>query len=471
MVDETQNIPLQPTQSPAEIAPSSDRLSEVHVAEIHAALELSDTAEVLRLTEDFHASDTAALLGLLESDEREKLVQMLFADFDAEILTYLDEEVRSEIMGYLGRDKTAEALSELETDDAVQIVEDLEEDAKQELLEAVSEETRAEIEEGLAYPEQSAGRLMNTRFAAVPEFWTVGAVIDYLRNYESREELPDDFYAIMVVDPRYHPVGSVMTSRVMQYHRETPIRDLMREELHAIPTGMDQEEAANLFRRYGLVEAPVTNPAGRIVGVLTLDDIVHVIAEEEEEDYLRAGGVFDRDLHAGLFDTVKRRLPWLIMNLITANFAAFVISNFEGVIEKWVTLVVLMPMIASMAGNAGTQSVTVAVRAIATRELQSQNAWPVIRKEMLTNLCNGIVLSALMATVIMLIYRDWHLASIFATATIAVLTVAGLSGSLIPLLLNRYKIDPAIASGVFLTMLTDVLSFFCFLSLAAWVVL
>jgi magnesium transporter len=453
------------------LSAAETRLSDDHIAQIREALEEDNAPEALRLLEDFHASDTATLFGLIESDERLQLVQVLFADFDAEILTYLDDEIRSEIIGYLGKDKTAEALGELETDDAVQIIEDLAEDEKQELLEAVSEETRAEIEEGLAYPEDSAGRLMNTRFAAVPEFWTVGDVIDYLRDYENREELPDDFYAIMVVDPRYHPVGAVMTSRVMQYQREAPIRNLMREELHAIPAAMDREEAANLFRRYGLVETPVVNAEGRMVGVLTLDDIIHVIAEEEEEDYLRAGGVFDRDLHAGLFATVRRRLPWLIMNLMTANFAAFVISQFEGVIEKWVTLVVLMPMIASMAGNAGTQSVTVAVRAIATRELQSQNAWPVIRKEMLTNLCNGIVLSALMATVIMVIYKDWHLASIFATATIAVLTVAGLSGSLIPLMLHRYKIDPAIASGVFLTMLTDVLSFFCFLGLAAWVVL
>lgn len=466
MADE-QDLPLpEVTLSAAET-----RLSADHIASIRAALEQGDVPEALHLLEDFHASDTATLFGLITSEERARLVQVLFADFDPEILTYLDEEVRGEVIGYLGKEKTAEALTELETDDAVQIIEDLEEAEKQELLEAVSEETRAELVEGLAYPEHSAGRLMNTRFAAVPEFWTVGAVIDYLRDVDNRDELPDDFYALMVVDPRYHPVGSVMTSRVMQYERHVPIRELMREELHAIPTEMDREEAANLFRRYGLVEVPVVNPSGRLVGVLTIDDIVHVIAEEEEEDYLRAGGVFDRDLHAGLFETVRRRLPWLIMNLATANFAAFVISRFEHVIEHWVTLAVLMPMIASMAGNAGTQSTTVSVRAIATRELQSQNAWPVIRKEILTNLCNGLFLSSLMSAAIMLIYRDWHLAGIFSAATITVLTVSGLAGSLIPLMLHRHKIDPAIASGVFLTMLTDVLSFFTFLGLAAWWVL
>lgn len=455
----------------AAIAPIPEPLDPDHIARIRQALASHNSGETHELIADFHPSDIATLFGLIDSEERKQLTATLSEKFDPEILTYLDEEIRGEIIGYLGTQKTAEAIAELETDDAVQVLEVLEEAEKQELLEAVPEETRVELEEGLAYPEQSAGRLMNTRFAAVPEFWTVGDVIDYLRAEQDTDELPDDFYAIIVVDPRYRPIGTVLTSRIMQRQRHIQVRDLMTKDPRCIPLHMDREEAALLFRRYGLVEVPVVNPEGRLMGVLTLDDMVHVMAEEQEEDYLRAGGILDRDLYAGLFVTVKRRLPWLVMNLCTANFAAFVISRFEGVIEQWVTLAVLMPMIASMSGNAGTQSVTVAVRAIATRELQSQNAWPVIRKEILTNFCNGMVLSLLMSMVILLIYHDLHLAGIFSAATIGVLTVAGLAGSLIPLLLQRFKVDPAIASGVFLTMLTDVLSFFTFLGLAAWLIL
>ncbi len=452
--------------------PAAEPLDSEYIARIRSALAAQSGSEVRSLLADLHPSDVAELFGLIDEPEREALVKALADDFDGEILTYLDEEIRSEIIGYLGTKKTAEAIVELETDDAVQIMEDLEDKEKQELLDAIPLDTRIELEEGLAYPEQSAGRLMNTRFAAVPEFWTVGDVIDYLRAELDKDELPEDFYEIIVVDPRYHPVGSVKVSRVMQSQRNVPVRDLMKQELQTIPVAMDQEEAAVLFRRYGLVEVPVVHVSGRMLGVLTIDDMVHVIAEEQEEDYLRAGGVLDRGgMHAGLFDTVKLRLPWLLVNLVTANMAALVIRQFEGIIEQWVTLAVLMPMIASMSGNAGIQSVTVAVRAIAARELKSENAWKVIRKEMLTNFCNGIILSMLMGLVILLVYKDGQLAGIFSAATIGMLALAGFVGAMIPLILSRLKIDPAIASGVFLTMLTDMLSFFSFLGLAAWLVL
>ncbi len=452
-----------------EIMPEAG-LSHEHIHEIREALAEQNKAKIAKLTQLLHASDTAELLGLISRSEREQLLRALGDDFDPETLTYLDEEISEDIIDVLGAQKVAEALTELETDDAVQVIEDLEAEDQRELLEAIGDAgTRAELSEGLAYPEESAGRLMQKRFVAVPEFWSIGDVIDFLR--QSKDELPDDFYEIIVVDPRYHPIGSIMTSRLIQSQRSTKISELMREDIHSIPIDMDQEEVAYIFRRYGLVEAPVVNPEGRIVGVITIDDIVDVIKEEEEEDYLRAGGVIDRDIHAGLLDTVSRRLPWLVVNLLTAAMAAWVISQFESVIERWVTLAVLMPVIASMSGNAGIQSVTISVRAIATRELQSHNAWPVIRKEMLTNMLNSLVLSLIMSVAVIVIYQDIRLAGILSVATVGTLTGAGLVGAFIPLLLNKLKIDPAIASGVLLTTITDMLSFFMFLGLASLLIL
>ncbi len=438
---------------------------------IHAVKEAArteNTTQLRALTLDLHHADSAALIGLLSPSIRAQLITALLPDFAPEILTFLDEEIVQEIMDLIGTEKIAEALAELETDDAVSVIEDLDEEEQQELLEAVPGNARADLEEGLAYPEESAGRLMQKRFVSVPEFWDVGQVIDHLREAKN---LPEDFYEIIVVGPRYHPVGSVMISRIMQNTRNTAINTLMKTDIHPISIETDQEEVAEIFRRYGIAEAPVINDSERIVGVITIDDIVTVIKEEEEEDFMRAGGILEQDIHAGLLQTVKRRLPWLLINLLTASLAAYVISLFEGTIEKMVTLAVLMPVIASLSGNAGTQSLTVAVRGIATRELQRHNAFSIIRKEMLTNLLNGIVLSIVTSAVIWIVYRDIELAAIFSAAIIGTLFVAGFAGAFIPLFLERIKIDPAIASSVFVTTLTDIVSFFSFLGLAAWLVL
>lgn len=455
---------------PADEASPETGLTREYIQEIREALATRNAPRIQGLTEAFHASDTAELLGLITHSEREVLLHALHDVFDPETLTYLDDAIREDVIGILGTEKTAAALTELETDDAVQVMEYLEEPAQQELLQAIDDAgTRAELSEGLSYPEESAGRLMQKKFVAVPEFWQVGDVIDFLR--ENSESLPTDFYEIIVVDPRHHPIGTVMISRIMQNQRDVTVRELMKDDLYPIATAMDQEEAAHLFRRYGLVEAPVINAEGRVVGVITMDDIIDVITEEEEEDYLRAGGIIDRDFHAGLLETVRRRIPWLTVNLFTALLASWVISFYESTIQQWVTLAVLMPIIASITGNAGIQSVTISVRAIAMRELQSHNALPVIFKEVSANLLSGLILSLIMIALIVAIYGDWRLAGIFAAATVITHALAGLSGALIPLLLNRLKIDPAIASGVFLTTLTDVFSFFLFLGLAAWLML
>jgi magnesium transporter len=444
-------------------------LQRENIREIRDALEEQATEAVLSLTEDFHASDMAELLGLLSSEERCNLVEAVGDQFDPETLTYVDDSVRDDVISQLGHVRTAEALVALELDDAVQVLEDIDPSIQQALLDAVPDDTRSELQEGLGYPEESAGRLMRTRFVAVPEFWQVGQVIDYLRDQEA--ELPEEFYEIIVVDPRYRPVGTVMISRIMQNQRDVTVQELMKDNIHPIPTTMDQEQVAHLFRRYGLIEAPVTSSDGRIAGVITLDDILDVITEEEEEDYLRAGGLMDRDLHAPLIQTVKQRVPWLMVNLVAAALAAWVIAHFEDTIGEWVTLAVLMPVIASLCGNAAIQSVTVSVRAIAMRELQSHNLWSVLRKEVYTNLLNGLCLSAVMMVAIYAFYQDVMLAAIFSLASIGVLFIAGFVGVMIPYILNRLKADPAIASSVFVTALTDMLSFFFFLGLASWLVL
>lgn len=456
------NAPVEFTEKVAE----DDHVSALFV-EIREALENPERLS-FSLKEQ-HPADVAAAISMLNGYEREQVYSSWLNGFDAEILTYLDDELRAEAIDVLGTQKTAEALATLETDDAVYVIEDLDEADQQELIEAVPEATaRADLLESLTYPEESAGRLMQKRFVSVPEFWDVGQVIDYLRE---SEDLPEDFYEVIAVDPRYKPVGTVMISRIMQNKRDVSLRELMKQDIHPIPVEMDQEEVAASFGRYGLVEAPVVNDSGRLMGVITIDDIVTVIKEEEEEDFMRAGGILDRDLHANLLQTVRQRLPWLVLNLAAAILAAWVISQFEQTIEKMVSLAVLMPIIASLSGNAGIQSVTISVRAIATGELQKHNALPIIRKEMFTNLLNGAVLASLTAVLIYLIYGNISLAGIFAAATIGTLTLAGLIGAFVPLILSRIKIDPAIASGVFLTTLTDMLSFFSFLGLASLLLL
>lgn len=437
----------------------------LHLGDIRAAIAARDVDTITHLMSELHAADKAALLEGIPEDERGELVSMLAEQFDGDILPELDPDIAEEVIEALGPELSAEALSQLDTDDAVQVMEELSEEGQQSLLDAVTDEVREELEEGLAYPHDSAGRLMTKKLVCVPEFWTVGDTIDYLRSHD---DLPDNFYAVHVVDAKYKPVGRVLLGKIMQSRRAVKIEDIAEDETYAVTTHTDQEEVAFRFTRYGLVEAPVINNAGRLVGIITVDDVVHVIHEEEEEDYLRAGGVSSQDMQSGLFETVKLRFPWLFINLLTAVLASVVIGLYAHTIEKLVALAVLMPIVASMGGNAGIQSVTVAVRALATRQLRGTNAMAAIRKELLIGVLNGLLLAAIMAAGAFLWYHDFQLAAIFGAAIIIALTMAGLSGAVIPILLARLKIDPAISSGIFLTTITDVVGFFSFLGLASW---
>lgn len=436
--------------------------------EITEALDSGKKQAVQELLMPLHAADIADVIDMLSSEYRAMFVEILRKDFNPEILLELDSGVKEEIIGLLGAKKSAEAIIALEMDDAVDVMEDLAAENQQEILEALPEQQRADLEEGLAYPEGSAGRLLEKKIVSVPQFWTVGQTIDFLRK---AEDLPKDFYQIFVVDPKLNPVGAVLVSQVMCSNRPTKMKDLMKTDLKLIRTDMDQEEVAFIFRQYGLVSAPVVNEEGRMVGVITVDDVVHVIEEEAQEDIMRMGGVSETDLHSGFSQTVKKRFPWLLINLITAVAASVVIAMFEGEIEKLAALAVLMPIVASMGGNAGTQTLTIAVRAISRKELTGANAVRVVTKEALVGIINGMMFAVIAVVAIFIWYDNLLLSLIFGAAMVATLLLAGLAGALIPLGLEKAGIDPAIASGVFLTTVTDVVAFGAFLGMAALILL
>jgi magnesium transporter len=392
------------------------------------------------------------------------VVAELKRKLDPELLTHLDETIREEVLEQLTPEETGAAIAQLETDDAIEILEDLDETEQIAILQTLPMPERAAVEQGLAYPEDSAGRLMQRELVAAPEFWTVGQTIDYLR---AKRDLPDEFYDIYIVNPRFEPVGSIPLSRVVRSKRGVLLTELKLKELHLIPFDMDQEEVGFLFRQYGLVSAPVVDANRRLLGVITVDDVVHVIEEEAEEDLLGLGGVPEADIFAPPFQTSLRRVPWLLINLGTATLAALVIAQFEAEIAQLVVLAVLMPIVASLGGNAAIQALTVTVRAIAMRQVTSANAFRVLGKELLVGSLNGFVL--LIAALILTLawFGQIGLGLVFGAGIILNIVVGALAGVTVPLLLERLGFDPAVSSSVFVTTITDVFGFFAFLGLAA----
>jgi magnesium transporter len=441
-------------------------LTPEYAREILDALDAEDTARAEELIGELHFADIADLLGWAGSSERSQLVELIRPDFDPELLTELDDELREEVISQLGTQVVAEAISELDSDDVVEVIEDMEAADQQELLGALSEIERARVEEALSYPEYTAGRIMQRELVAIPDYWSVGQTIDFLR---SSKNLPDDFYDIIVVDPRYRPVGIVPLSRAIRTNRPVLVRDVMEsDDMRTVVVTEEQENVAHLFRQRDLISAPVVDDTGRLVGVITVDDVVDVIDEEYEEDMMRMAGVGEEDdLSSAILDTTRSRFTWLLVNLGTAIAASLVIGAFESTIQQLVALAVLMPIVASMGGNAGTQTLTVAVRAIATRELTSTNAWRVVRKEVAVCTLNGLAFAVLAGGVTWLWFDDVALGVVIGSAMIINLVMAGASGALIPLALERLGVDPAVSSSVFLTTITDVVGFFAFLGLAA----
>ena len=435
------------------------------IREAIVALDSNDGSAILEIVAPLHPAEIADLIEMLRGPMRTQLVELLRPKFDPVVLTELDETVRDEVAEQLGTETIAKAIASLDSDDALNLISTLEETKQRRVLHAISYALRSMLEEGLAFPEDSAGRLMQREFVAVPTFWTVGEVIDFLRE---SDDLPDDFYDVFVVDPRHRLIGYVALNRVLRAKRPVLVRDIMIDEFVSVPVHMDQEEVAYVFAQQDLVSAPVVDDNERLIGVITIDDIVDVIHQEAEEDLMRLGGVREDDLYAAVIDTGKSRFSWLFVNLFTAVIASVVIGLFQGTIEQVVMLAVLMPIAASMGGNAGTQTLTVAVRAIAMKELTTANAYRVMSKEILVGTFNGVLFALIVGVIAWIWSGSIGIGVVMAVAMVITLIVAGFAGAAIPLALSRTRFDPAIASGVFLTTVTDVVAFLAFLGLGTW---
>ncbi len=420
--------------------------------------------KVLSYLKDIHNADIADILQNLDPVLRLSLLNIIDKNFDPEILTYLNDSVREEIIETLDIKQLANNAKSLDTDDAVDLAEDLEEKDQTIFLENLDKEERTLVEEGLKYPEDSAGRLMQRQFVAVNQSWNVGQAIDYLRN--NKGNLPEDFYDIYLINNNKEAKGVVPLGRLMGSKREIELNSITNKDLRLIDVNTDQEDVALLFNKYGLVSAPVINNQKKIIGSITVDDVVEVIEEEREEDILKLGGVDHTDLYESVINTTKSRISWLIVNLMTAVVASIVIGLFEAAIEKVVALAILMPIVASMGANAGTQTLTVAVRAIAVKELTTSNAIKIITKETLIGGINGIIFAIIISLISIYWFDNLMLGLIIGLAMILNLLIAGFSGIVIPLVLDKLKIDPALASAVILTTITDVFGFLSFLGLA-----
>jgi len=452
------------TPAPIALRDEDGNVREEFVERVARAIGEADAQVLGEMVGELHEADVGALIEALDQEQRPRLVELMGHDFDFAALTQVDDTVREEILEELPTEAVAEGVRELDTDDAVAILEDLPKDEQTEILEQLPAPERVTLERSLEYPENSAGRRMQSEFIAVGPDWTVGRTIDYMRE---TPDLPDRFWELYVVDSDRRLKGTVALDRLLRTKRPVPIADLIDDELRPVAVTDDQEEVARLFERYDLVSAPVVDTDERLVGVITFDDIVDVIEEEAEEDIRALGGVGrEEELSDSVWTIARGRFPWLFANLLTALLSAWVISNFEGAIQKMVALAVLMPIVASMGGNAGTQTMTVAVRALATRELSSANAWRVVRRELLVGVLNGLAFALIMSVIAWAWFDIRDLGLVIALAMLTVLTAAALGGIVIPLALTRLGVDPAVSSGPFVTTVTDVVGFLSFLGIA-----
>lgn len=469
--NQTDSAVLAPEAGDAHEVPQTDvHLSRPFIDELIETMRGGEREPVLAMFEELHAADVADILEVLPSNKRLMLIDYLGDKIDPDVLSEVEGEAQEELYEHLPNDQIADAVTELETDDAVYVIEELEDADREEVMRALASDDRAAIEENLSYPEDSAGRLMQRDLVALPEFWTVGQTIDFLRS--DNDTIPDDFYDVFIVDPSHRPVGTLPLSRIMRTQRNKTIAEIMEADPYLIDVNTDQEEAAYQFTKYHLISSGVVDGNGRLVGVITVDDVVDVIEEEAEEDLLALAGVGEESgLNENVIDITRSRFAWLVVNLGTAILASTIIGMFDATIEQMVALAVLMPIVASMGGNAGTQTMTVAVRAIATKELSSTNAFRVTLRELMAASLNGFALAIFSGFVAYLWFGGTELALVFGTAMIVNIFVAGFSGMAIPMVLHKLEIDPAIASSVFVTTITDVVGFFAFLGLAAFFLL
>jgi magnesium transporter len=444
-------------------------LDSPRIDAVLAAVEAGDRAAVDALLEPLHAADIADLLEQIGGSDRRALLTLWSHEIDGEILSEISDAIREEVVDSLPPEVLSEAVRDLETDDVVDLLEDLEQPQQDLILEALTDADRVAVEQAMAYPEYSAGRLMQRESVVAPEHWTVGEAIDFLRG---SDQLPDQFYHVILVDPRMKPVGYVTLGRVLSARRNVPLREIVEDSFRTIEATEPEADVAYVFNQYHLISCPVVDSAGRLVGVITIDDAMNVLDEEHQEDMLRLAGVGDESsISDRVLETARQRLPWLIVNLLTAILASMVIAQFEDAISQLVALAVLMPIVASMGGNAATQSLTVAVRALATRDLTGANVGRVIWRETVVGLLNGLFFALVMGLVSWVWFGDPTLGLVIAAAMVVNLVVAGMSGILVPVMMERAGVDPALASGTFVTTVTDVVGFFVFLGLAAVVLL
>ncbi len=452
------------TQAPVALRDEEGTVRADYVERVAHAVAAADSGALRELVGDLHEADVGDLIEALDPELRPRLVAVMGHDFDFSALTEVDDSVRDKILDELPAEAVAKGVRELESDDAVAILEDLPKDEQAEILDQLPASERVALARSLDYPESSAGRRMQVDFIAVGPDWTVGRTIDYLRE---TPDLPERFYELYVVDQGRRLKGAVALDRLLRTKRPVPIAELVDEELRRVRATDDQEEVARLFERYDLISTPVVDTDDRLVGVITVDDIVDVIEQAAEEDIKALGGVRgEEELSDSVLTITRGRFPWLFANLLTALLSSWVISNFQGSLQKMVALAVLMPIVASMGGNAGTQTMTVAVRALATRELSSANTWRIVRRELLVGVLNGLAFAVIMGAVAAGWFNVTDLGLVIGLAMVTVLVAAALGGILIPLVLVRLGVDPAVSSGPFVTTVTDVVGFFSFLGIA-----
>ena len=438
-------------------------INKQKMAIVLSALASGNRVDLTEVLEPLHPADIADIIEQLNTTDRARFIRLYDTEFYGDILSEIDEHIREEVISELNPDVLAEAVRDLESDDVVDIVEDLEEEQKETILDALEEGDRVAVQSLLSYPEQSAGRLMQREVVMAPEHWSVGMAIDFLRNDAN---LPEQFYHIVLVDPRLHPVGNVSLGKLMSSKRSVLLREIIEDVFQVIPADQDEADVAYAFNQYHLISAPVVDMENRVVGVITIDDAMVVLDEELEEDILLLAGVGDSSVSDTIIETVRGRLPWLAVNLATAILASIVIAQFEATIAQFVALAILMPIIASMGGNAATQSLTVAVRAIATKDISSTNIGRVIRREVGVGILTGLIFAVSMGLIGVFWFGTAMLGVVIAISMLINLVVANLAGTTIPVILEKLGIDPALASGAFVTTVTDVVGFFAFLSIA-----
>ena len=432
---------------------------------VNEKIQNNDALFITNAFKEIHPADAADIIENLNENDREKLIKLNNFKIDPEVFIELNESIQSEIIKYLSSETIISILKNLESDNAIKILENLDEKNKNIVLNSLPPKDRFALQESLSYPEDTAARLMQREFTAIPSNWSVGQTIDYLRE---NKDLPEEFLEIFIVDNEFKPIGTVPSSKVLRTSRDTKMQSIMLETQLSIPVDMDQEEVGHLFENYNLNSACVVDKSNKLVGMITSDDVLTVLKEEAEEDALRLAGVGDEEITDGVFKKTKRRFNWLLLNLFTAFIATWVIYMYEDAIKEMVLLAVLMPIVASMGGNAGMQTLAVTIRALATKELSAGNFSKIVTKEFIIGILNGIIFAVIAATIVQLWLDQINLSILIAVAMILNMIVAGLFGILVPVALKRMKIDPAVASSVFVTTITDVVGFLSFLGIGAY---